>query len=168
MKPLKMLFVSLLFTVFCTSAFAQLRLGAGMGFGFDSEAFTIFARGAYDFTEQIRANATFNYYFLEDIEVLGDKYGSNAFDLNLDLHYTFASMPTISFYGLAGANVIIASVDAPGVDGSETDFGLNLGLGGLFGIADKADIVTEFKYTIGGTEQLFFTAGLLFNITGSR
>lgn len=168
MNLFKMLFAALFMMTLSITASAQLRLGAGMGFGFDSEAFTLFARGAYDFSDRIRANATFNYYFLEDIEVLGDKYGSDAFDINLDLHYTFASMPTISFYGLAGANVIIASVDTPVSDGSETDFGLNLGIGGLFGIADKMDIVTEFKYVIGGADQLFFNAGLLFNITGGR
>ena len=168
MKLLKIFIAALLFTTISTGAFAQLRLGAGMGFGFDSEAFTVFARGAYDFSDRIRANATFNYYFLEDVEVQGGKYGNNASDLNLDLHYTFASMPTISFYGLAGANFIFTSVDTPVSKASNTDIGLNLGIGGLFGISDKADIVTEFKYVIGGADQLFFNAGLLFNITGSR
>lgn len=169
MKLLKILLTVLLLNALSVGAFAQLRLGAGMGFGFEGEgAFTIFARGAYDFTDKIRANLTYNYYFLEDVEVPGAKYSNNASDINLDLHYTFAALPTISFYGLAGANVLIASVDTPVGKDSNTDFGLNLGIGGLFGIADKADIVTEFKYVIGGADQLFFNAGLLFNITGSR
>lgn len=167
MRPFRLIFAALVLTMFSTGAFAQLRLGLGGGFAFDSEAFTLFARGAYDINDRFRANATFNYYFLEDVEVLGDKYGLNAFDLNLDGHYTFAQLETISFYGLAGLNVIIAGSDLPEAD-NETDFGLNLGVGGLFGVADKIDILTEFKYTIGGAEQLFFNAGLLFNITGSR
>jgi hypothetical protein len=157
MKPLKHLIVTLTLLTLTTGAFAQLRLGAGMGFGFDSEAFAIFGRAAYDFSDRIRLNATYNYYFLEEtipgIDI-------NASDLNLDLHYTFARPATISFYGLAGANLFFVGTDGK----SESDFGLNLGLGGLFGIADNLDIVTEFKYIIGGSDQLFFNAGLLFSL----
>lgn len=168
MRPLRLILTALVLTTLSSGAFAQLRLGLGGGFAFDSEAFTLFARGAYDITDRFRANATFNYYFLEDAEVLGSKFNNNAFDINLDGHYTFTQLPTIGFYGLAGLNMVNSKVQTPAGDDSDTDFGLNLGVGGLFGVADKIDILTEFKYTIGGAEQLFFHAGLLFNITGSR
>lgn len=164
MKLFRFSITALLLTMMTTGAFAQLRLGAGVGFGFDNEAFTVFARGAYDFNEVIRLNLTYNYYFLEEVEGLGSDFDSNLSDINLDLHYTFAQLETISFYGLAGANVAIANVKAPGIDESETDFGLNLGIGGLFGVGDNADIFSEFKYTLGSTDQIFFNLGLLFSL----
>lgn len=163
MKLVKILITAILFTTLSTGAFAQLRLGAGVGFAFDSEAFTIFGRGAYDINDKIRINATYNYYFPEELQTAAD---INISDINVDLHYTLVRLSTISFYGLAGANFVRSSVKINGDKTSDSDFGLNLGAGGLFGVADNIDIMAEFKYTIGGTEQLFFNAGLLFSFLG--
>lgn len=167
MKPLRLMLSTLVLITMSTGVFAQLRLGAGGGFAFDTESFTLFARASYDFTDLLRANATYNYYFVDETnDVLG--IDADAFDVNLDFNYDFANLPTIDFYALAGLNVFRVTAEALGKKEGNTEAGLNLGVGGLFGIADKIDFLAEFKYTIGGTEQLFFNAGLMFNINGSR
>lgn len=166
MKPLLYLFVTVAFLTFTTSTFAQLRLGGGLGFGFDREAFSLFARAGYDFTDNFRANFTYNYYFLEDEN--NATADVDASDFNLDINYDFANLPTIDIYALAGLNIFASSFETLGVKSKNTDLGLNLGAGALLGVADKIDIVTEFKYNIGSTEELYFNLGLMFNITGSR
>ncbi len=166
MKSIKYLIVTLTCLVFATGAFAQLRLGAGLGFGFDREAFSLFARGGYDFTDNLRANLTYNYYFLEDENSAAADV--DASDFNLDVNYDFANLPTIDIYALAGLNIFASSFETLGAKSKNTELGLNLGVGALLGVADKIDIVTEFKYNIGSAEELYFNLGLMFNITGSR
>ncbi|MDX1940824.1 MAG: outer membrane beta-barrel protein [Saprospiraceae bacterium] len=166
MRQIKIFASIVFFLAFISGASAQLRLGAGMGFGFDVEEFSAFVRGAYDFTDQWRANATFNYYFIGEDD--GTSIDLNLFDINLDGHFTFAQPATIDVYAIGGLNIGISSVDAPIVGkSSDTEIGLNLGAGANFGVADNADIVTEFKYTIGGFDQLFFAAGVLFKFGGN-
>ncbi|MFN7119419.1 MAG: outer membrane beta-barrel protein [Saprospiraceae bacterium] len=166
MKPIKYVIVTLVLLTITSGAFAQFRVGGGLGFGFDQEAFSLFARAGYDFTENLRTNATFNFYFLENEDT--DFLDRDAFDINLDVNYDFANLPTIDLYGLAGLNIYRLSTETVTGDFKNTDLGLNIGVGGLFGVADKIDILSELKYNIGSTEELFFGFGVMFNITGSR
>lgn len=162
MRQVKIFVTALFFLTFITNASAQLRLGAGGGFGFDVEEFSAFVRGAYDITDQWRANATFNFYFIGEDDTGVDL---NLFDINLDGHFTFAMPATIDIYALAGLNIGFSSVDTQ-IAGkvSDTEIGFNIGAGANFGVADNADIMTEFKYTIGGFDQLFFGAGVLIKL----
>lgn len=166
MKSIKHLMITLIFLTLTTGTFAQLRLGGGLGFGFEREAFTLFVRAGYDFTDKLRTNLTYNYYFLEEENTPG--IDIDASDFNLDVNYDFANLPTIDVYALAGLNLLTTSVETLNSKGNNSDLGLNLGVGALLGVADKIDIVTEFKYNIGSTEELYFNLGLMFNITGSR
>lgn len=166
MKSIKMLSVVFLFTILSSNAFAQLRLGAGLGFGFDQEAFALFGRAGYDFTENWRANATFQYFLLSNENK--DFLDQDANSFNLHVNYDFANLPTIDLYALAGLSIFNYKSETLASKFSNTDLGLDVGVGGLFGIADKIDILSELKYDIGGADELQFTFGLMFNITGSR
>ncbi len=161
MKQIKYFLTTLIFLSIFSQASAQLRLGAGMGFGFDTEEFSIFARAAYDFSEEWRANATYNYFFIGEDELTG--LNINLSDLNFDVHYTFVKFLTIDLYGLGGVNIATSKVKG---GESDTEVGANLGVGSNLGVADKLDIVTELKYTVGSLDQFYFGAGLLFTISG--
>lgn len=168
MRIWKNLLLTSLFAILTTGAFAQVGIGAGLSFGTDVSEVGIFARGSYQFAEQWRGAATFNYY------LAGNEGGVSVsfWDINLDAHYLFWENEQFRAYALGGLGIAIISVDAnvpsvPGFDYNEStsDFGINLGAGGEYKVNENVRPFAELKFDVGLYNQLVIMAGVkyLFN-----
>lgn len=128
--------------LFSAAMFAQQgekSLGVNFKFGLDNPKSTgIGLKGQYGFTDQIRGEASFNYFLKKD--------GVTMFDINANLHYVF-TFGEFGVYPLAGVTLQHMSVDLPGVD-SESKFGANVGAGAEYSITEKIKLNLEFTYKI--------------------
>lgn len=161
------LLFALVFT-FNTSSLAQsgdIEVGVGLVYGSEIEQPGITADGYYTINEQFRAGLGLTYFFPNDFPG-GDV---TWFAIDLNGNYIFHNEDKLMAYGLAGINIINASVDfdADGTDGSTSDseMGLNIGAGIEYTL-DFADLFGEIKYGgLGGdADQLAISAGLRFPI----
>ncbi len=163
---LKNFFFIGLFLLTSQATFAQFSAGAGLSFGSEVEQLGIFARGQYDFTEQIRAALTINFFFPETEEVSVIETRSQVTTINADGHYIFLDQDPFKVYGLLGLNFAIANaeVSGPGFDedDSESELGVNLGVGGQYFVNETFSPFAEIKYVIGEADQLVIMAGVLF------
>ena len=151
---IKHLLVTLLFlTGIQFAANAQLRLGAGLGYGTDVEELGLQFRGVYTITDPWRAAADFVTYFdgVEDLSV---------WELNLNAHYAFLNDEKKTVYALAGLNFFKINYDATSGNSDNSDTGLNLGAGLELPITPQIEFYSEARFALGGSEQLFISAGI--------
>jgi outer membrane immunogenic protein len=86
------------------------------------------------------------------------------FELNLNGNYYFFNQDVFELYGLGGLNFARASYDGPGGDYSNTELGLNLGIGTNFQIGKSFVPFAELRFTIGDYDQLALGLGVKFNL----
>jgi len=129
------------------------------------EKLGLFARGAYDITDEIRGNATVNFFFGESVEGIAS---TNVWTINLDGHYKLIDEDEFGVYALAGLNLATVRVkfeDPTGIFGnfseSSTEVGLNVG-GGAELPLDTVIPFAEVKYVISNLDQLVIMAGVRF------
>lgn len=163
MKAIGKLLFFLALLISSHSLSAQLSVGGGLSFGTGIENIGLFARGGYDITDEIRGNATVNFFFGENVEGI---VKTSLWTINLDGHYVLVDEDNLAIYGLAGLNIGISRVkfdDPTGIIGSfsdsETNIGLNAG-GGVELPLDAINPFAEVKYVIGGFDQLVIVAGV--------
>lgn len=135
------------------AANAQLRLGAGLGYGFDIEELGLQFRGVYTISDPWRGAADFVFYFdgVEDLSI---------WELNLNGHYTFINDEKKTVYALAGLNFLKFNYDASSTFADNSDTGLNLGAGLEIPISESIEFFSEARFSLGGSEQFFISAGV--------
>jgi hypothetical protein len=147
----KLLTLLFFVTVLSTSAFSQLKFGAGAGLILDGTLFGVGGRGHYTINEDFAGQGTFTYYF-EDVSV---------WTLDLDVHYSGFNLGDVESFRLtpfAGLNIFRASVLGFGA----TDTGINLGLNGTMPLTGSLDLYVEPKIIIGGGSSIAIAAGVYF------
>jgi opacity protein-like surface antigen len=157
---IKHLFLTLLFlTGVQFAANAQLKLGAGLGYGTDIEELGIQFRGVYTVSDPWRASADFVLYFdgVDDLSI---------WELNLNGHYVFINDEKKTVYALAGLNIIKVNFDATSGLDDTSDTGLNLGAGIEIPLG-SVELFGEARFALGGAEQLFFSAGVQIPLGGN-
>lgn len=170
MKFVKKLVLVTIFGLSATGAFAQFSVAGGLSFGTEIENLGLFARGAYDITDQIRGNATLNFFFGESAGESGiAEVKTSLWTINLDGHYLFLE-DNVNVYGLAGinlSNVRVKFEDGTGIIGdfteTNTEFGLNVG-GGVEFPLETIRPFAEVKYVISDFDQLVIMAGVRYPI----
>ena len=157
MKIKHLLATLLLLTGIQFAANAQLRLGAGLGYGFDVEELGLQVRGVYTITDPWRGAVDFVTYFdgVEDLSI---------WELNLNGHYAFINDEKKTVYALAGLNFFKYNWDASSVNADNSDTGLNLGAGLELPITPQIEFLSEARFALGGSEQLFISAGVQYFI----
>ena len=165
MKTLKLLLMVLFATGLSVSAQAQFRLGPSISFGSDTDL-GIGAKAKFDLDDQFKISPSFNFLASDSENTVLGKVSSTLFEINGDVHYAFSDNGSVLFYGLGGLNIVFASGKILGESFSDTDIGINLGVGGEYVIADKFNAFTEAKFGIGGVDQLLITAGIYFTVGG--
>jgi len=165
MKSVCKIFIVLAFAFNSTGLFAQFSAAGGVSFGTAVEKLGLFARGAYDITDEIRGNATVNFFFGESVEGIAS---TNVWTINLDGHYKLIDEDEFGVYALAGLNLATVRVkfeDPTGIFGnfseSSTEVGLNVG-GGAELPLDTVIPFAEVKYVISNLDQLVIMAGVRF------
>jgi len=159
------------------SSFAQIKIGAKLGYGSEIESLGLGAKGTYDINDQFRGSAELMYFFGNTTETsvpatlfsqaLDSKTTVSQFNINTDVHYLF-SVNNSAFlpYALGGLNfsVVRTSMETGQLnsDSSDTFIGLNLGAGGTYQLNDQLDLFSELKYIINDFDQLVFSVGILY------
>lgn len=136
------------------AAFAQQGstwVGANANYGMHSDYknFGVGAKVQYEFIDNVRAEASGNYFFKKDY--------CTMWDVNLNLHYLIP-VGGCKIYPLAGLSLLGTKVEIPemvimgyktgGGSASDSDFGLNLGAGVEFPLSDGIKLNFEGKYQI--------------------
>jgi opacity protein-like surface antigen len=149
-----------------TTVNAQISLGGGLGYATEIDNLNFHLDGNYAFNEKWEGAATFTYYLTGE-EAAGFDLSWYGFDFNA--HYNFSEYTNGKIYGLAGLNIMMVSVsydDPTGMIGdistSDTDIGLNIGVGTKYALNEKLSLFGEAKYTIAGAGFFNLGAGLLF------
>ncbi len=158
MKQLRY-FSFLILLLIATASQAQISVGPGIVYGFDVEEIGLQARGVYSINETWRGQADFTYY-LEDNDFI------SFWEFNTNANYIFVDNGNSIVYALAGLQFFHVKIEDVlfGGDVSDTDTGLNLGIGGQLGLSDKITGFGEAKFTVGGAEQLLIAAGVLIGL----
>lgn len=135
------------------AANAQLRVGAGLGYGTDAEDLGLQFRAVYTISGPWRAAADFVTYFdgVEDVSL---------WEFNLNGHYAFINDEKKTIYALAGLNFFKYNYDATSGIADNSDTGLNIGAGLEVPIASALEFYTEARFSLGGSDQFFISAGV--------
>jgi len=87
------------------------------------------------------------------------------FELNFNANYYFFSENIFELYGLGGLNFARVSYPVPGGDrDSNSELGLNLGIGTNFQIGKTFVPFAELRFTIGDYDQFVLGLGVKFNV----
>lgn len=126
-------------------AFAQgqFAIGANAGvalYGNEYNPFGIGAKLQYEFVENLRAEAAYNFWFAKD--------DSGVMDIDLSLQYLIPVADKVKVYPLAGVNVGITHGDAWKFvfDKQQTIFGFQVGAGIEYFLTDNVKVNLDAKY----------------------
>ncbi|MBQ9184706.1 MAG: porin family protein [Bacteroidales bacterium] len=157
MKKLVIAVVALLMSI---SAFAQQgdkAIGVNLVYGSEIKNIGLGIKGQYFFLDNVRGEASFNYFMKKD--------NVKLWELNANAHYMLGN-ESMWFYPLAGFN--LANVKAEyylnggTISDSESKLGLNLGAGIQFPVSEMLDFTAEAKYVISDYDQFVIGIGLLY------
>lgn len=130
-----------------------MAVGGNLLYGTEINSVGLGAKFQYGILENLRGEASFNYYF--------QNKGFRMWDLNANAHYLFDIAPKFRAYPLAGLTVVNKSYCD--VDDSVTRFGLNLGGGCEYDVTPNVALNAEFKYSIVSTiDQAVFSVGAVY------
>ena len=139
-----------------TAMFAQkgaTYVGANVNYGLHSDYknFGVGVKAQYEFLQNVRAEASLNYFFKKDCV--------SMWDLNLNAHYIF-HVGNVGIYPLAGLTVLNANVEH---GDNDTELGLNLGGGVELPITSNGKQNFEAKYQTGDNwDRPVISAGIAF------
>ena len=139
---------------------AQWGGGVGLAYGTEASDFDaglgIQLRAIYAIQGPWRAAADFIYY-------LGGEDGFSLTEINLNGHYVFSESDNALIYGLAGLNSVRLKYDVVFIGStSDTEVGINLGVGGQLYFNDRLSGLAELKYSLSDFDQLVIGAGLVY------
>jgi opacity protein-like surface antigen len=148
MKKIMMIAALMLMSI---GAFAQgkFAIGANAGvalYGNEYNPFGIGAKLQYEFVENFRAEAAYNYWFAKKTDILGTEYKSGVMDIDLTLQYLIPVADGLKVYPLAGANLGITHGDF--LKEQQSMFGFQAGAGIEYYFTDnvKANLDAKYQY----------------------
>ena len=124
--------------------------GVSLGFATDIKTLDLGAKVQYSFTDAIRGEIAFNYFF--------EKNNVSFWDLEATAHYLFNVAEKFKLYPLAGFAYAHASAFGHG-DG---DCGFNIGAGGEYALTEKLSLGLEIKYQFSGLDQALINLGVAY------
>lgn len=169
----KGILIILSFLLYANSSLAQgfdpanIRAGAGLTYATEIGTVGLTFTGIYEIDETWEGAFAYNHFFEKDYVQW------SVFDF--DGHYLFHEVsPELNVYGLAGLSITRWSIDMPpttityfgqtttipGQRKSDSDFGLNLGIGANYSLTEVLNIAPELRYTVrdGGYLRIGATA----------
>ena len=128
-----------------TTMFAQQGatwVGANVNYGLDSDYKNLGfgAKVQYEFIDNFRAEASFNYFLKKDY--------CTMWDVNLNVHYLIHAGDKLTIYPLVGLTLLDTKVEVFGVSASDSNFGANVGAGIEYPLTDGIKLNVEGKYQI--------------------
>lgn len=151
----KIIFGVILTAVFCLSAHAQIGSRSVMPkFGYQTEykRLALGVESRYFLTDNVRIAPGLTFLFPKD-HVIG-------LDADINVHYVFPIQEGFSVYPFLGGAMLNNHWSLDGGSRSTTDFGLNIGVGAQYDVAENGYVNIEFKYTsINKADPAYFMLG---------
>lgn len=143
-----------LLVAFVSTSQAQKTIGAGLTYGSEIENLGLGVNAEFDINQTIDFSPSILFYF--------KKNGFSMWEVNGNINYIFSQNgPTI--YGIGGINLTTIKVDlGPFGNVSDTELGLNLGIGASFAEMGSVRPFAEAKYVLGNYDQLSLFGGVRF------
>lgn len=163
-KSVLVVFLLVCGTLFTSEVMAQQnRAGVFLAFsGGDIDATGIGGVAEFKVAEKVTIAPQLIFYFPED------RGGAdvNLLEINVNANYYFLDHDVFELYGLGGLNFARVKVDndGPGGDFSDTEIGLNLGIGSNFQIGKNFVPFAELRLTLGEWDQTMLGLGVKFNL----
>ena len=135
-------------------------LGAQLVFGSETNNIGLGVKGQYYFTDQIRGEASVDYFFKNK--------GVSMWDINANVHYLFDVANKVKVYPLAGLGYTNWSYKyefpgLPAVEGSDGRLAVNLGGGAEYELTKDLSVNAELKYQIiSNYNQLVLGVGVAY------
>ena len=145
MKKLFMLVCAAVISISASAQQGEKAIGVNLSYGSEINNIGLGVKGQYSFTNEIRGEASFDYFPKKD--------GVSMWDINANLHYLFNAADKVKVYPLAGLGYTNWDVKADlgefgSVKTSTSKLAVNLGGGVEYALSDKMSINTELKYQI--------------------
>ncbi|SNT07185.1 hypothetical protein SAMN05421640_2259 [Ekhidna lutea] len=146
----KIIFLSFIIIALSFSTNAQSRAGVGLAYGSEIENAGIGFNGEFAASSDINIAPSLIFYF--------KKNNVSWWEINGNINYIF-SENSATIYGIAGLN--LTGIKVEGID-TNTELGLNLGIGANFDAGGSAIPFAEAKYVLGDFDQLSLFGGVRF------
>ena len=145
MKKLLLLVCAAVMSLSASAQAGDKALGAQLVFGSETNSFGLGVKGQYYFTDQLRGEASVDYFFKNK--------GVSMWDINANVHYLFDVADKFKVYPLAGLGYTNWSYkyEFPGlpvVEGSDGRLAVNLGGGAEYELTKDLSVNAELKYQI--------------------
>ena len=145
MKKLLLLVCAAVMSLSASAQAGDKALGAQLVFGSETNSFGLGVKGQYYFTDQLRGEASVDYFFKNK--------GVSMWDINANVHYLFDVADKFKVYPLAGLGYTNWSYKleydnvtlAKGTDGR---LAVNLGGGAEYALTDNVSVNAEAKWQI--------------------
>ncbi|MES5167584.1 porin family protein [Prevotella melaninogenica] len=160
MKKLLLLVCAAVMTLSASAQAGDKALGAQFVFGSETNSIGLGVKGQYYFTDQLRGEASFDYFFKNK--------GVSMWDINANVHYLFDVADKVKVYPLAGLGYTNWSYKleydnvtlAKGTDGR---LAVNLGGGAEYELTKDLSVNAELKYQIiNNYNQLVLGVGVAY------
>ena len=145
MKKLLLLVCAAVMSLSASAQAGDKALGAQLLFGSKTNNIGLGVKGQYYFTDQIRGEASFDYFLKNQ--------GISMWDINANVHYLFDVADKFKVYPVAGLGYTNWSYkyEFPGlpvVEGSDGRLAVNLGGGAEYELTKDLSVNAELKYQI--------------------
>ena len=145
MKKLLLLVCAAVMSLSASAQAGDKALGAQLVFGSETNNIGFGVKGQYYFTDQLRGEASVDYFFKNK--------GISMWDINANVHYLFNVANKVKVYPLAGLGYTNWSYkyefpDLPVVEGSDGRLAVNLGGGAEYELTKNLSVNAELKYQI--------------------
>jgi opacity protein-like surface antigen len=149
--------------IFCmmfiaSAAFAQQGatwIGAQANYGLhkDYKNIGVGAKVQYEFIDNVRAEASGNYFFKKDY--------ASYWNVEANVEYLFHVGDSFTVYPLVGLDLLGQRYDDGSFSNTDTKLGLNLGVGVEYPIASMLSLKAEFNYKTEANGYSLLKAGIV-------
>ena len=160
MKKLLLLVCAAAMSLSASAQAGDKALGAQLVFGSETNSLGFGVKGQYYFTDHIRGEGSFDYFF--------KRKGLSMWDVNANVHYLFDVADKFKVYPLAGLGYTNWSYKyefegAPVIEGSDGRLAINLGGGAEYELTKNLSVNAEAKYQIiSNYNQLVLGVGVAY------
>ena len=160
MKKLLLLVCAAVMSLSASAQAGDKALGAQLLFGSKTNNIGLGVKGQYYFTDQIRGEASFDYFLKNQ--------GVSMWDINANVHYLFDVADKIKVYPVAGLGYTNWSYkyEYAGhtiAEGSDGRIAINLGGGAEYELTKDLSVNAELKYQIiSNYNQLLLGVGVAY------
>ena len=157
MKKLLLTLACVMTSLFASAQAKTAAVGLNLNYGTEIESLGLGVKGSYCFTDNIRGEASFNYFFPKDHFTM--------WEINANAHYLFNIGDKFKVYPLVGLTYVHGHLSGLDIDLGDGDwdyngkitvnssydtgkFGVNLGGGAQYDLTDNLMLNFEVKYSL--------------------